>query len=90
MEIKIGGRSNGQSIDNAIKVLSYINSIPENKMFGIQKCSKGITILTKEEVIPKRKIEKQIKKLEDEGYWDYLEERDLEKTINILKEVLEE
>lgn len=35
------------------------------------------------------KLENYIKKLNENGYFDYLEERDLEKTIEILKEILE-
>lgn len=91
-EIKfaIGGRQNGQNIYNAIKLLEYINNLPTNKMYGIQRFTKGVTILTKNEVIPKRKIEEQIKKLESDGYWDFYENVDLEKTINILKQLLEE
>ena len=38
----------------------------------------------------KNKKEKTIKKIENDGYWDFLEERDLEKTISILKSLLEE
>lgn len=62
MEIKIGGRSNGQSIYNAIKFLDYINNIPENKMYGIIK-TKRITILTKQEVISIQKVENKIEEL---------------------------
>lgn len=57
---------------------------------------KGIMIYHAEEhkvyshsYINKSKIEDKIKELEKNGYWDFLEERDLEKTINILKELLE-
>lgn len=39
--------------------------------------------------IPIEKIENMIKKLNDDGYWDFLEERDLDKTINILQELKE-
>lgn len=35
------------------------------------------------------KLEKDIKELDDNGYFEYLEERDLEKTIKILQEILE-
>lgn len=88
MEIKVGGRSNGQGLYNASKFLNYIDKLPENKMYGVLKL-KGITILTKQEVISKKTIEEQIKKLEDDGYWDFLETRDLEITISILKNLLE-
>lgn len=54
-DIKIGGRSNGQSIYNAIKFLEYIETLSDNKMYGIIK-TKGITMLTKSEVLPKQEI----------------------------------
>ena len=57
MEIKTGGRQNGQKIHNAIKLLDYINNLPENKIYGIQKVSKDITILIKEECIPIQKLQ---------------------------------
>lgn len=89
MEIKVGSRSNGQGLYNASKFLRYIDKLPENKMYGVLKL-KGITVLTKQEVVSKKTIEEQIKKIENDGYWDFLEERDLEKTISILKSLLEE
>ena len=38
--------------------------------------------------IPKEKIIEKIKEIDENGYWDFLEKRDCEKTINILKELL--
>ena len=43
-----------------------------------------------ENYISKDKIREQIKSLDDEGYWEFCNDVDLEKTINILKELLEE
>lgn len=40
--------------------------------------------------IPVSLVEETIKKLKENGYWNYLEERDLEKTIEILQELLGE
>ena len=34
------------------------------------------------------KIKEKIKEIEENGYWDFLEKRDYEKTIKILKELL--
>ena len=65
MEIKTGGRQNGQRIYSALKILDYINSMSENKMCGIQKISKNITIFTKEECIPIKKIENKIVELDE-------------------------
>ena len=39
-------------------------------------------------VVSKEAIRKKIKEIDENGYWDFLEERDCEKTINILKELL--
>ena len=39
-------------------------------------------------VVPKESIREKIKEIEENGYWDFLEERDCEKIINILKELL--
>lgn len=39
-------------------------------------------------VISKEAIREKIKEIDENGYWDFLEERDCEKTINILKELL--
>lgn len=55
IDIKIGGRNNGQSIYNASKLLKYIETLSDNKMYGIIK-TKGITMLTKSEVLPKQEI----------------------------------
>lgn len=41
------------------------------------------------EYIPVSLVEETIKKLKENGYWNYLEERDLETTIEILQELLE-
>ena len=56
MEFKVGARGGEQSLYNASKLLSYINKLPEDKMYGIIK-AKGITIMTKDEVISKNKVE---------------------------------
>ena len=64
-EIKIGGRENEQRIYNAIKLLNYIDSLSLYKIYGIQRISKGITVLTKDEVIQTQKIIDKIKVLKD-------------------------
>ena len=55
IDIKICGRNNEQSIYNASKFLKYIETLSDNKMYGIIK-TKGITMLTKSEVLPKQEI----------------------------------
>lgn len=44
---------------------------------------------TKCETIPVSLVEEKIEELKENGYWNYLEERDLETTIGILQELLE-
>lgn len=39
--------------------------------------------------IPVQKVKDKIEELKENGYWNYLEERDLETTIEILKKLLE-
>ena len=84
-EIKIGGRENEQRIYNAIKLLNYIDSLSLHKIYGIQRISKGITVLTKDEVIQTQKIIDKIKEIQNE-------ENLYAKTniIKILKELLED
>lgn len=43
----------------------------------------------REDCIERQKIKNKIKELEENGYWNFLESRDLEITINILKKLLE-
>ena len=42
-----------------------------------------------ENYIPVSLVEEKIEELKENGYWNYLEERDLETTIDILQELLE-
>lgn len=86
-EIKIGGRENGNRIYNSIKLLDYIDSLPLNKMYGIQRISKVITVLTKDEVVLTQKIKDKIKILEMEEDYDHLDNK---KVIEVLKELLED
>ena len=43
-----------------------------------------------ENYIPVSLVEEKIEELKENGYWNYLEERDLETTIDVLQELLEE
>ena len=62
-EIKIGGRSNGKSLENAITFMKYLEELETNKLYGIKKCG-NITLLTKTECIPISFIEKKIEEME--------------------------
>ena len=84
-EIKIGGRENEQRIYNAIKLLNYIDSLSLYKIYGIQRISKGITVLTKDEVIQTQKIIDKIKEIQNEENL-YAKNN----IIKILKELLED
>lgn len=71
LSLKLGGRENGQKIYNTINLLHYIDELPIGKMYGIQRVTKDITILTKKEVVLKQKneeLKEKIKELEDENY----------------------
>lgn len=76
LTFKVGGRRNRKRIYNALEFLNYIDELPVGKMYGIQRVSKGITILTKEEVVLKQKYE-ELKDIFIETEND-LEEKDKE------------
>ena len=40
--------------------------------------------------IPKEKVKAELKKMEENGYWNFLEERDVANTVRILNRLLEE
>ena len=54
-KFKVGGRNSGQTFTNAMTLLKYIDELQPNKMYGIMKAGKSITLLTKNEVISKVK-----------------------------------
>lgn len=97
-QFKTGGRTAGQTLYNEVKLLNYINKLELNKMYGITKAGKGITLLTKSEVIPKSKVKEKIEELEKEineehNAGDFTKifehEQDLQLCINVLEELLE-
>lgn len=87
------GKCREQSIRNTYKLLNYIESLEGNKLYGIMKGSKGVTLLTETEVILKTKIENKIQELnkqyEEMGSGSLLREI-LTYKIEVLKELLEE
>lgn len=62
-----------------------------------KECKEIAKIILEEEIngevpqncIPTSLVKEKIEKLKENGYWNYLEERDLETTIDILQELLE-
>lgn len=68
-----------------------------NKQKQLTKIAQTITdesikealIEFEKDYIPVSLVEEMIKELKENGYWNYLEKRDLETTIEILQELLE-
>ena len=73
------------------KTLNY-NKIVLEDVKNVEIITNLIEKLQKEadNYIPKDKVREKINELVENGYWDFLEERDLEKVIDILKELLGE
>lgn len=92
-EMKLGGRTNGKTIENAFTFLKYLDELEANKMYGIVKCGKATTLLTKQEVILKSRIEKMIEELEEDDKY-YIkanmlaDSRAATRTIEKLQELL--
>lgn len=64
-EFKMGGRDNGKTLNNAITFIKYLDELETNKMYGIMKCGRSITLLTKEKVITQSKIKKKIQEFKE-------------------------
>lgn len=80
-----------KELEEAIKYLKLIRKNHDLEKNGYVYTEEAIeTVLNYiDNSISKEKIKKKIEELNENGYWDYLEERDLEKTKNILQELLE-
>lgn len=91
-EFIVGNRTNGQSIHNAYKILKYINDLPEDGLYGIQKGAKGILFLTKEKCITVSKIKKKIEELEKKMKYEDNEKVlvQLYKQRKVLQELMED
>lgn len=63
-KFKVGGRTSEQTFTNAMTLLKYINELQPNKMYGIMKAGTSITLLTKNEVIPKSKVKEKLEELD--------------------------
>ena len=77
-----------------IRNMEKILNLLEKQQKEIEELKSKTQIISplyvKENYLPKEAIRKKIKEIDENGYWDFLEERDCEKTINILKELLGE
>ena len=75
-----------------IRNMEKILNLLEKQQKEIEELKSKTQIISplyvKENYLPKEAIRKKIKEIDENGYWDFLEERDCEKTINILKELL--
>lgn len=65
-KFKVGGRTSEQTFTNAMTLLKYIDELQPNKMYGIMKAGKSITLLTKNEVISKSKVKEKKEELDKE------------------------
>ena len=71
------------------KVLLKQGYVPIEKYNELLNSKVGVDLVY-DDCISKEAIRKKIKEIDENGYWDFLEERDCDKTINILKELLGE
>lgn len=73
------------------KAIIICKEIVETNMFNRHTDANAIETLLNyiDNSISKEDIKEKLEELNENGYWDYLEERDLEKTKNILQEILE-
>lgn len=55
-EFKVGSYRSGIKYKNALKLLSYLEEIEPNKIYGISKAESGIIIVSKDEAILKNKL----------------------------------
>ena len=91
--------NNDYSIDNKDKeaiehILSdYKRVLKENKELKNDYENLSNSVVVKNHYIktsiPIQKVKDLIEELKENGYWNYLEERDLETTLEILKKLLE-
>ena len=56
LNLKLGGNENSQKIYNAYNLLHYIDELSVGKMYGIQRVTKDITILTKKDKVEENKL----------------------------------
>lgn len=81
-----------QFLDDEADNIEILLNLLEKQQKEIKELKSKTQIISplyiKENYISKEAIRKKIKEIEENGYWDFLEERDCEKTINILKELL--
>lgn len=88
-EIKIGGKSNGKSLENAITFMKYLEELETNKLYGIKKCG-SITLLTKTECVPISVIENEIEELSAMKLTDTIAKAEVNFAIVTLEDIIYE
>lgn len=81
-----------ESIETVLKELEKLQQKEKSKIIGniYEIKIEDLELVLKPYYIPKKKIKDKIEELEENGYWHFLENRDLELTQKILQELLEE
>lgn len=81
-----------ESIETVLKELEKLQQKEKSKIIGniYEIKIEDLELVLKPYYIPKKKIKEKIEELEENGYWHFLENRDLELTQKILQELLEE
>lgn len=77
----------GIALEHLIKAYKELEE--ENRIFALEGSRVRLKIHIDKNYIPVSLVEETIEKLKENGYWDYLEERDLETTIEVLQKLLE-
>lgn len=83
-----------KALSKSIEILSdYKRVLKENEELKNDYENLSNSVVVKNHYIknsiPVQKVKDMIEELKENGYWNYLEERDLETTIEILKKLLE-
>lgn len=88
-KVKVGGRQNGKTLKNVLTLNKYIDELEPHKMYGIIRCGRGSTLLTKEQVFPVSRIKKKIDVLENLQN-EFKDNEELRIKIIAYKELLKE
>ncbi len=90
-QICIGGYCSGRNFENTLKLVHYLEEIEPNKLYAIAKTETGIVIVSKDEVVTKKKLENKIEELKKKKIPNGRLDLDIknEAQINILQELLE-
>ena len=82
-------RNENGELRERVKQLEEENERLKGKIDVCNWQEKSCRDIIDEKYIPVSLVKEKIEELEENGYWNYLEKRDLETTIEILQELLE-